>query len=990
LADLLNVMPIRLYYAHQIFPTTTDGDLYPQTATMLMILVDGHSLAFRSYYAHRGKEGGLKTSTGIPTSVCFGFIKSLVEIVSTHKPDCLAIAFDLPDLTFRHQADPNYKGDRGETPEDFIPDLENLVGLLTALNLPIVTVAGFEADDVIGTLSLRGSVAGYQVKIVSGDKDTFQLVDDRGQVSVLYLSSAYARSGGISEIDTAGVVAKMGVNPGQIIDYKALCGDKSDCIPGVRGIGDKTAVKLLTEYGDLDRIYRSIAEIKGSTGTKLEEGKESAYHSQFLATIVRDIPIDLDLDNTALTGFDFDLVEPLLKKLELNRFVKDLEKIQILFNRSGSSLPERKDAGIEMAVEVEDDRDDLWFFSPADTLAAETTDSQIDPQIIDTPAKLTALITILNQHRDRPVAWDTETTDLDPRRANLVGIGCCWGEGETEMAYIPIGHQTGTNLDLNLVLTSLKPILESIAYPKIFQNTKFDRLVLKHQGINIAGVIFDPMLASYVLNPDSSHNLTDLSQRYLGIIAQSYTELVPKGKNISDISIPKVANYCGMDVWTTYQLHDILLDKLKEAPSLLKVLLDIEIPLEPVLAQMEDRGMTIDPEYLKELALIIDRDLAQIETDTYQSAGVEFNLGSPKQLSEVLFDRLGLDPKGVRKTKTGYSTDAPTLEKLQGQHPVIDRILKYRTFAKLKSTYVDALPALIDPETGRVHTDFNQVVTSTGRLSSSNPNLQNIPIRTEFSRQIRKAFIPQAGWILAAADYSQIELRILAHLSQEPVLITAYQQGEDIHTVTARLLFETDTITSEQRRLGKIINFGVIYGMGAARFARDAGIKKAESQVFIDRFYARYPGIFEYLERVKREAIAQGYVETICGRRRYFNFEGGSLRRLKGTNPDDIDLDRLGNLGQIDAGLLRAAANAPIQGSSADIIKLAMVKIDRLLKDYQAAMLLQVHDELVLEMPASEWPELSIKIKETMENSVNLSVPLVVEIDRGSNWMEAK
>jgi DNA polymerase I len=955
---------------------------------MQLILVDGHSLAYRSYFAYaKGKDGGLKTTAGIPTSVCFGFIKSLFETIASHKPDCVAIAFDLPEPTFRHQMDANYKGDRSETPDDLILDMSNLVRILMALNFPIVTASGFEADDVLGTLATNASSEGYQVKIVSGDKDIFQLVDDEKKISVLYLASAYSKSGqpNSSEFNTQSVIDKMGVTPAQIIDYKALCGDKSDCIPGVRGIGDKTAVKLLSEYQTLDGIYEAVAEIPGANGKKLIEGKESAYHSQFLATIIRDVPLTVDLADTKLTGFDRSQVEPLFQELELHSFVKDLDRLAQLCQHPATT-------SATLDIPDVDGDGDAWFYSAEDTANQVSTICQIQPVIVDTLQQLTDLVALLKQHQDPnyPVAWDTETTDLDPRKAKLVGIGCCWSDGEDRMAYIPVGHSAGNNLELNLVLSTLKEILESDLYPKILQNAKFDRAIFKHQGIELAGVVFDSMLASYVINPDLSHNLTDLSQRYLGIIPSSYTDLVPKGKTIADISIPQVANYCGMDVYGTYRLHSLLLAKLSEAPKLLELFKSIEMPLEPVLAAMEDRGIRVDPDYLKELSVQLDLDLKQIEAKTHELAGIEFNLGSPKQLSEILFDRLKLDPKNIRKTKTGYSTDAATLEKLQGKHPVVDGILQYRTFAKLKSTYVDALPALINPQTGRVHTDFNQAVTSTGRLSSSNPNLQNIPIRTEFSRQIRKAFLPAPGWILVAADYSQIELRILAHLSQEPVLIEAYRSGRDIHTITAELLFETDTITSEQRRLGKIINFGVIYGMGAAKFAREMGVKAAEGKVFIDKFYDRYPGIFDYLERVKRQAISQGYVETICGRRRYINFEGGSLRRLKGTDPNNIDLDKLTNLGQLDSGLLRAAANAPIQGSSADIIKIATIELAQLLQKYEARILLQVHDELVLEMPPAEWDELSIKIKSIMEHAIELSVPLLVEIERGDNWMDAK
>ena len=964
--------------------------------TPLLILVDGHSLAYRSYYAYaKSKSGGLMTSAGVPTSICFGFVKALVEIINSQKPDSMAIAFDLRQPTFRHEADGNYKADRVETPEDFTIDIQNLYLLLTALNLPTITAPGFEADDILGTLAGRGSRAGYQVKILSGDKDMFQLVDDRGKVSVLYLSSAYSPGGqpGTTEMNEQGVIDKMGVRANQIIDYKALCGDKSDSIPGVRGIGDKTAVKLLTEYQDLKTVYDRVDEILGATGKKLVAGKEDADHSQYLARIITDVPLELELASTKLTGFDFGQVQPLLQTLELHRFNKDIQKLHEAFG--GATIPDTTADSRESVSSITpaDESEELWFFSVEDTEKFQLSRAcPIQPQIIDNLAKLQALITTLQQHLDpdHPVAWDTETTDLEPRNAKLVGIGCCWGAATDSMAYIPIGHESGDNLELELVLDNLRSILEDSAYPKVLQNAKFDRLVFKNQGIDLQGVVFDTMLASYVLNPDNSHNLTDLSSRYLGIVPQSYDQLVKKGQTIANISIPLVAEYCGMDAWGTYRLHSLLKAELAATPKLLALLQDVELPLEPILAKMEDRGINIDAEYLQTLSVILAKDLDRIEAETYILAGEKFNLGSPKQLAQILFEKLELDTKGIRQTKSGYSTDVNTLEKLQGKHEVVDLILQHRTFSKLKSTYVDALPALIHPKTGRVHTDFNQAVTVTGRLSSSNPNLQNIPIRTEFSRQIRRAFIPAPGWMLAAADYSQIELRILAHLSQEPVLINAYNQNEDIHTVTAKLLFESDTITSEQRRMGKIINFGVVYGMGAAKFARETGIKTSEAKTFIEKFYDRYPGIFDYLERVKREAIALGYVETVCGRRRYFKFESGKLRGLKGSDPNQINLDDLGNLGQLDAGHLRAAANAPIQGSSADIIKLAMIKIDQLFEPYQSKMLLQVHDELVLEIPHDEWEELQPKIKAAMESAINLSVPMVVEIGSGANWMDAK
>ncbi|MFM6312673.1 MAG: DNA polymerase I, partial [Dolichospermum sp.] len=577
-----------------------------------------------------------------------------------------------------------------------------------------------------------------------------------------------------------------------------------------------------------------------------------------------------------------------------------------------------------------------------------------------------------------------ETTALEPRDADLVGIGCCWGTAANELAYIPIGHKIGNNLNRDLVLAKLRPILESADYPKALQNAKFDRLILRcqGQGIELAGVVFDTMLASYVINPDSSHNLTDLSLRYLGLTATSYGDLVPKGKTIADLSISAVADYCGMDVYSTFKLVPKLRDKLTETPALYQLFHQVEQPLEAVLAEVEYTGVRINSAYLKELSQQLETELAKLEITAIEIAGEKFNLGSPKQLSQILFEKLGLSTKYSRKIQTGYSTDAATLEKLQevDNTGFVKAIIEYRTLAKLKSTYVDALPALVHPQSQRLHTDFNQTVTSTGRLSSSHPNLQNIPIRTAFSRQIRKAFLPESGWLMVAADYSQIELRILAHLSQEPVLIQAYQQNEDIHTVTAKLVFEKENISADERRFAKTINFGVIYGMGAQKFARETGINQIDAKLFIERFNQRYDRVFTYLDTVKKEAIAYGYVETILGRRRYFEFTNKNLQQLKGSKLEDINFQKLKNLDPYNAGLLRAAANAPIQGSSADIIKIAMVQLHQVLKKYQARMLLQVHDELVFEIPPQEWEELQPQIKSVMENAVSLSVPLVVDI----------
>ncbi|MEG4029699.1 MULTISPECIES: DNA polymerase I [unclassified Microcoleus] len=1029
----------------------------------IFILVDGHSLAFRSYFAFaKSRDGGLRTTTGIPTSVCFGFLKSLLEVMAAHDPQYMAIAFDLATPTFRHEADETYKAGRAETPEDFIPDIKNLQELLSYLNLPAITAPGYEADDVLGTLANKASAAGYQVKILTGDRDLFQLVETEKQISVLYLSTDELRRSGKGKSQEYGpeeVKAKLGILPEQVIDYKALCGDKSDNIPGVKGIGDKTALQLLEAYNSLDGIYAAIDEIKGATKKKLEEGKEAAYHSQRMATIVQDVPLEINLEDCQLIGFDESALIPMLEKLEFKTFLSKVKQIQKRFGgveeplakggqdahptinslASGTGILPVADSGTGIlpvakggqdahptidkspqTSEISEDESDT-FYSLAETLAAQQENKlPIKPRIIQTTEQLNELVQLLETFTDKtsPVAWDTETTAIEPRDAELVGIGCCWGTGEEDVAYIPTGHKTGKNLDKATVLNALRPILESENYPKALQNAKFDRSILRCQGIKLAGVVFDTMLASYVLDPETSHSLSELSRKYLGIVAKSYNELVPKNKTIADISIPAVADYCGMDVHTTFQLVGKLRAELDKADednfpdkSLHKLLLEVEQPLEPVLAEMEYCGIRIDSAYLNTLSQQLEKSLAEIEEKTYTAAGRKFNLGSPKQLSEILLEKIPDEfQKKSRKTKTGYSTDAAVLDKLQGDHPIVDDLLEHRTLSKLKSTYVDALPQLVRADTGRVHTDFNQTATGTGRLSSSNPNLQNIPIRTEFSRQIRKAFLPEEGWLMVSADYSQIELRILAHLSQEPVLIEAYQNNRDVHTVTAQLLFEKEEVTPDERRFGKTINFGVIYGMGAIKFGRSMGKTSADGKKFIERFNQRYSKVFEYLEKVKKEAIALGYVTTILGRRRYLKFESESLRDLKGRNPQDIHSDRLKSVSRDDAQSLRAAANAPIQGSSADIIKLAMIEVHKILQNYQARLLLQVHDELIFEVPPDEWEELQPKIRNAMQNAPKIistmenalpkntsakekapgMVPLIVDIHAGQNWMETK
>lgn len=1039
----------------------------------IALFVDGHSLAFRSYYAFaKSRNGGLKTSTGIPTSICFGFLKSLLEVINTQKPEYLAIAFDLGKPTFRHEADKNYKADRPEPPEDLIIDLGNLQDLLKAFNLTVITAPGYEADDILGTLAKKASATGFKVKILSGDQDLFQLIDAEKGISVLHLPGG---KGSIpQEFFPEEVKEKLGILPTQVVDYKALCGDKSDNIPGVRGIGEKTAVKLLNEYGCLSEIYASLEQIKGANKKKLVLGKTEAEHSQFMAKIEVNVPLNIDIEDCKFKKIYPSEIEPILQKLELQHFINKIPHLEQQFNslvevKSGLDESGIQQQEISQNTLVEIGSDD-WFFSAEDTKVAKqqiSTKSKIKPQIVDTIEKLNKLVNILKEQKNPhiPVAWDTETTSLEPRDAELVGIGCCWGKNMEDVAYIPTGHKTDKNLDKVTVLESLKPVLESSEYPKVFQNSKFDRLVFRCQGIKLTGVFFDTMLASYVLNPEAKHSLEEIYIRYLrnvGINLQSYQDVVSKNQTIADLDILKVADYCGTQVWVTFQLVEKLRTELEKADknkstekSLYRLLVDVEQPLEPVLAEMEFQGIRIDIEYLKKFSVQLKEDLEEIEKRAFKTVDsqvlqkylqteiheIDFNsfsnqqelkkaisspilkayitkllkehrqnleniesqinqvetrdllnLNSPSQLSELLFRILNQNHKKSRRIKTGYSTDVVALEKLQTEpehHPIIDEILNHRTLYKLFSTYVEAIPRLVRSDTQRVHTNFNQTQTDTGRLSSSEPNLQNIPIGTKFSRQIRQAFLPKKDWLLVAADYSQIELRILAHLSQEPVLIEAYKNNQDVHTVTAKLLFEKEEISSEERRVGKTINFGVIYGMGAQKLARSVKITVKESKQFLEKYKQQYSLVFAYLEKLKKQAIAKGYVETILGRRRYFELESKTIRDLKDKEPEEINLQEL-KFSQNDAQILRSAANSPIQGSSADIIKIAMIRLNKILTNYQTKLLLQVHDELVFEVPPSELEKMQQLIKSTMENAVTLKVPLIVDIHGGKNWMETK
>ena len=967
--------------------------------TPLLLLVDGHSLAFRSFYAFsKGGEGGLSTKDGVPTSVTYGFLKALLDNCKGLSPQGVVVAFDTAEPTFRHEADQTYKAHRDEAPEHFFQDLGNLQQILQqSLDIPLCMAPGYEADDVLGTLANRAANAGWRVRILSGDRDLFQLVDDGRDIAVLYMGGGpYAKSSGPLEIKREGVLSKLGVVPEEVVDLKALTGDSSDNIPGVKGVGPKTAINLLNAHGDLDGIYAALEQLqaagpkakdpkgvlKGALLGKLTADRDSAYRSRMLAEILIDIPLPQE-PRLELGSVNASSLSESLEELELFSLRRQVNQFAAVFSAAGAAL-EPKAATTELATAE----------AASATSSEQTGAPQLQPQRITSSAALSALLERLLASTDhaQPIALDTETTALNPFQAELVGIGLCWGPEPADLAYIPIGHEEGDQLPLDQVLQALAPWLGSAQHPKTLQNAKYDRLILLRHGLTLQGVVMDTLLADYLRDANAKHSLEVLAQRNFGFLPTSYSELVPKGANFSAVPIAAAALYCGMDVHVTWRLTPLLRGQLQEqGPALTQLLDQVELPLEPVLAQMEATGIRIDKSYLAGLSSELKTTLERLETEAKAAAGTEFNLASPKQLGELLFDTLGLDRKKSRKTKTGWSTDATVLEKLEDAHPVVPLVLEHRTLSKLKSTYVDALPALMEPETGRVHTDFNQAVTATGRLSSSNPNLQNIPVRTEFSRRIRQAFLPEAGWQLISADYSQIELRILTHLSGEDVLVEAYRNGDDVHALTARLLLEKDEVSADERRLGKTINFGVIYGMGAQRFARETGVSQAQAKEFLTKYKQRYPKVFAFLELQERLALSRGYVETILGRRRPFSFDPSGLGRLLGKDPLELDLD-VARRGGMEAQQLRAAANAPIQGSSADIIKVAMVQLHHKLaaSGLAARLLLQVHDELVLEAAPDAVEAVVNLTRETMERAVALSVPLRVETGVGPNWMEAK
>ncbi len=913
-----------------------------------LMLIDGHALAFRAYHA----IPPLTSPTGEPTNATFGFANMLLKALADYQPDYVITSFDV-GRTFRHEEYEEYKAHRAETPDDLRVQVGRIRELLEALGIPICTKEGYEADDVLGSLSAKAQEAGLDTIIVTGDSDVFQLIG--AGVRVLVPRRTF---GDVALYDEEAIKERYGLSPAQLVDLKALMGDSSDNIPGVSGVGEKTATKLLQEHGTVEQVYAHLDQVSPERfRAALEQGRASAVLSKHLVSIVRDLDVPMDLGKSHWGEFDRQRVMDLLRELGFRSLV--------------GRIPQGRADGPVTQL-------GLFGETEAPGAGANGNAPAGDYYTIDTEEALDALIARLGQAT--ALAVDTETTSTDAMRAGLVGISLSAAPGVAY--YLPVGHderlRPGPQLDLEVVRAKLGPVLADASISKVCHNAKFDMMVLSQHDMPLGGPCSDTMLAAWLLEPDGRGiGLKNQAWLRLNVEMTTIDELIGTGKNqirMDQVSVARVAPYACADADVTLRLCDLLERELKERDQW-KLYTEIELPLVPVLVGMEEHGMVVDRDYLEAMSRKLAQRLGELEAAIYREARHAFNINSTKQLGAVLFEELGLP--GGRRTKTGFSTDAGVIEGLKDQHPIAALLLEYRQIDKLKSTYLDALPALIHPKTGRVHTSFNQTGTNTGRLSSSDPNLQNIPVRTELGRAVRAAFIAPEGHLLLGCDYSQVELRLLAHFSKDPELMGAFHRGEDVHASTAAAIFGIPLaqVTSDQRAMAKTINFGLMYGMSDYGLAARTELSVPEAREFINAYFTRFQGVKEYLEGTIRQARRDGYVETLLGRRRYFP----ELRSRSAANNNERAAER-------------AAVNMPIQGSAADIIKLAMIVLDRRLREEGLAsrMVLQVHDELVLEVPKAELARTQALVVETMERAYSLDVPLKVEAATGKNWMEMK
>ncbi|UNW04847.1 DNA polymerase I [Acinetobacter indicus] len=915
------------------------------------VLVDGSYFLFRAFHA----LPPLTTSTGIHTNAIRGAISAIQKLMRRTQPTHMAVIFDTPEPTFRHELSPIYKGDRPSMPDELSQQIPYLHALIRALGIPLYMLPGAEADDIIGTLAKRAEAEGHQVLISTGDKDMAQLVTDK-----VTLEDSFKEK----PMDVQGVFEKFGVWPNQIVDYLTLMGDASDGIMGVPGVGAKTAAKLLTEYGSLGGILENVDKIKGRVGQNIKDNVDGIAIDHQLASIVCDLDMGLTFADLKLCDPNTEELRRLYTELEFRNQLQSLDHPNNPNSNSYKQVSQaisQTPAAAEVATE-----DQAQLSSSEDQLGEATYHTVLSPA--DWDALFQRLSTATR------FAFDTETTSLDYRIAQIVGFSVAFDA--TEAFYVPLAHDyAGAPEQLNreAVLAQIKPILENPAVEKIGHHLKYDAHVLENHGIHLQGWYFDTMLASYVLNSVATrHGMDDVARLYLSHLTTPYEQIAGKGakqKTFNQIEIETAAHYAAEDAHVTYRLYEVLNEKLQRHPELSNLLHHIEMPVARVLTQMEENGIKLDLNFLDQLGVEFSNTMLQLEQQIIELAGQPFNVSSPKQVGEILFEKLGI--KGGKKTATGqYSTSESILEKIE--HPIASLIVEYRGLSKLKSTYTDGLQKQANSSSHRVHTSYHQALTATGRLSSTDPNLQNIPVRMDIGRQIRKAFIAPEGRVLLAADYSQIELRLMAHFSQDDALVDAFNHGQDVHRRTAAevLNIALEDVTPDQRRQAKAVNFGLLYGMSEFGLIRQLGFTREESQNYIKQYFQRYPGIYEYMQRTRQVALEQGFVETLTGRRLY---------------TPDIDARNM----MVRKAAERAAINAPLQGSAADIIKMAMVEVDKMLPRHQAKMLLQVHDELVFEVDANVADELAPKLAEVMQSVIELSVPLVVEVGKGQNWDEA-
>ena len=913
---------------------TMSMSLFPQERQPLLMIMDGHAMVHRSFRAISTQRNLTSSATGEDTTGVYGFANVFLRAVQEWNPAYCAIAFDTSAPTFRHLQFQDYKAQRPPSPPELRPQFDRVKQLMAAFGVPVFELEGWEADDVIGTLTRQAEEAGVDSVILTGDRDTFQLISPRVRVD---LASSIQDRRVYDEAELA--ERYSGLTAAQQPDFKALVGDSSDNIPGVPKVGEKRAATLLGDYVSLEGIYDNLEAVKPpSVKSALGENRERAFENRRLMTIDRDAPVELDLEQCRFWNYDRRDVVSLLTELEFFSVVSRVPN------------PDGSDVGV------------------SDGPSQPETDT--DYTVVRTEEQLAAIIAAIEETGS--FAFDTETTALDAMQAQLVGLSFATAPGRAW--YVPVGHREGSQLSLESVLAAVRPLFESTEIAKSAHNANYDMTVLANHGVRFANVDFDTMIAAHLLGRSYNQlGLKDLSLNELGHEMTNIKELIGSGRKqitFDFVDIDAAADYAAADADITFRLRDVFEPQIHQQ-DLRGLMDDTELALLPVLVTMQRHGIKMDSGVLHEMSADMFQQMGRIENEIYQSIGHTVNINSPQQLSNLLFQELGL-PK-TKRTKTGWSTDANSLEALKGLHPVVDQILEYRQVSKLKSTYVDALPEMVNPITGRVHTSYNQTGSATGRISSSDPNLQNIPIRTELGRQVRRAFIAEGApdWQLFSADYSQIELRVLAHLSQDPALLDAFKRGEDIHSATASLMFEVplNEVESEMRRVAKVLNFGVIYGLSPHGISQQTGFTREQGREFIDTYFAKYPRISEYLDSIKAQARADQYVETVLGRRRYL---------------PEINSPNFNTRGAAE----RMAINMPIQGTAADIMKLAMVRVQRRLdaEDMQTKMLLQVHDELVFETPNAELDALRALVFDEMPAAMSLDVTLKVDAKWADNW----